>query len=136
MRWPTRSRRALALAIAAFACGAAACDRDRSDDPGRAQSDCSALRVDATTWARATTDDEGPDGLTERQHLADDIVTCKALVGTPATKVIEMLGPPDERTTGELEYLIGRERGEVRLDGEYLELRLGMDKRVTDVGIQ
>ena len=122
--------------MVALACGTVACGTDRSDGPGSAQSDCSALRVDAATWARATTDDEGSDGLTKRQHLADDIVKCNALIGTTATKVIEMLGPPDERTKGELEYLIGRERGEVRLDGEYLELHLGTDKRVADVGIQ
>jgi hypothetical protein len=94
---------------------------------------CSEFRIDAARWARASDDEEDQDGLTERQRLADRIVACKTLTGMSAAEVRRIFGAPDERGERDVEYLVGAERGAVRLDGEYLHIAFDRDDVVVDV---
>jgi hypothetical protein len=98
-----------------------------------ATADCAAFRFDRSAWADLEHTDAS--GLTPRQHLADRAVACRFLDGRDRAFLQRLLGPADEHGAGQLLYLLGDERGPVKLDGEYLELTMSADGKVADVQI-
>lgn len=90
------------------------------------------IPFDSQQWkARQAEDPLWPDRL----QMVDDLLARIPLSGLPKARVIELLGPGDQ--TGyfrdwQLVYWLGPERGLIRIDSEWLVIRLGDDERVVD----
>ncbi len=81
-------------------------------------------------------DERVGDGV--RQEMADRIVARQTLRGKSRAEVVDMLGepPPHGNVTGwDMAYWLGLERGFIRLDSEWLIIRLGQDGRVQECRI-
>jgi hypothetical protein len=62
--------------------------------------------------------------------MADELVRCRVLLGQQDGDIRALLGRPDETLRNEWSYLIGEERGPVKLDSEYLMVVFGADGKV------
>lgn len=70
-----------------------------------------------------------------RLGMADWLIARRALLGRTRAEVVEILGEPPSTgyfTDWDVVYWLGRERGLIRIDSEWLVLRLGEDGRVAD----
>lgn len=75
---------------------------------------------------------------TVRAEMADRMIARRTLLGKSRADVVAMLGDPS--TDGyfnewDLVYWLGPERGFIRIDSEWLVLRLGADGRVAEHAI-
>jgi hypothetical protein len=94
---------------------------------------CNSFKFDEKAWESLAGPDD--DGLTPRQRIADDLIRCRVLDGMRHERVRSMLGPPDERDRGELQYMLGDERGAFKLDAEYLRIVFDSSRRVASVDL-
>jgi hypothetical protein len=89
-------------------------------------------RFDAAAWRRnEQTNVMWPTRLT----MVDDLLRRHELRGLTRDSVERLLGPRDNTTSWrewDLVYLLGPERGLIRIDSETLVIRLGPDGRVSD----
>lgn len=87
---------------------------------------------DSQQWkARRAEDPLWPDRL----QMVDDLLARIPLTGLPKARVIELLGPGDQTNyfkDWQLVYWLGPERGLIRIDSEWLVIRIGDDERVLD----
>lgn len=92
-------------------------------------------------WSRGG--DFDPDGWQDpalikrgiRLRMADDLIARDLLRGKTRAEVIEMLGEPTESRSfddWDMAYQLGPERGLIRLDYEWLVVRLGADGQVAE----
>jgi hypothetical protein len=92
------------------------------------------LAFDSAVW-KARSADDGAMWPT-RLRMADSLVASRILIGRTRGGVISLLGPPDASTAstapGELSYLLGPERGWLRIDAETLDLDLDDEGRVRE----
>jgi hypothetical protein len=73
-----------------------------------------------------------------RLGMADRLVAQGTLRGKVRAEVVEMLGEPPPTgyfSEWDLVYWLGPERGFIRIDSEWLVIRLGPDGRVTEYRI-
>jgi hypothetical protein len=67
--------------------------------------------------------------------MADRLIAYDTLLGKTRAEVVELLGEPPPTgyfSNWDLVYWLGPERGFIRIDSEWLVLRLGADGRVAD----
>ena len=91
------------------------------------------LSFDAEAW-RAGLRDDGVMWPT-RLRMADDLVRAKRLSGLSRPEVERLLGTPDTTAkfrNWDLVYHLGPERGLIRIDSEWLVVRLTPDQRVSE----
>jgi hypothetical protein len=87
-------------------------------------------RFDAVAWRGVQrTDDE------TRLQMVDALLRSGRLNGLTRPQVVALLGPPDSgdyfRDRDNLVYWLGPERGIMRIDSEWLVIRVGPDGRVS-----
>ncbi|MEZ6031348.1 MAG: hypothetical protein R3C46_16600 [Hyphomonadaceae bacterium] len=78
------------------------------------------------------TDDE------TRHRMADGLINSNALLGKRRADIVALLGEPPATNyfrEFDLVYWLGLERGWIRLDSEWLVMRLDANGRVTEAGI-
>jgi hypothetical protein len=136
---PSSIRTALVVAMVVAAIGLISCGGDgpagrRAAAAAPDGGTCDGVTVSAVVWRAASFSEQGDDGVTPRQKLADRLVKCRTLIGKSYESVMMMLGPPDdgEARYGSIGYILGPERGIPSMDDELLELDLDHDLRVTD----
>lgn len=81
---------------------------------------------------------DGDQGKGPRLLMADRLLASNALLKKTRVEVIDLLGapPPTEYFSNwDMVYWLGPERGWIRIDSEWLVLRLGADGRVTEARI-
>jgi hypothetical protein len=84
------------------------------------------LPFDASAWSATATANTDPDS--SRHRMADGLVESRILIGKPKQAVEEMLGPPADTSKFkdyDLVYHLGRERGFMSIDSEWLVVRIG-----------
>src|SRR5262249_49413546 len=89
------------------------------------------LPFDKTRWAAdlKNWDDE------TRERMADGLIKQRTLIGKTRAEAVDMLGTPPWSNyfpEYDLVYWLGAERGLVRIDSEWLVLKLGPDGRVSE----
>jgi hypothetical protein len=91
---------------------------------------------DADLWRRQELTKFDPD-WPPRLCMVDDLLARRILYGKTEAQVIELLGPPTDRmvlpgrSTCEISYFLGPERGPFGIDSEALCLEIGTDGRVS-----
>jgi outer membrane protein assembly factor BamE (lipoprotein component of BamABCDE complex) len=115
------SRTAVGVLVVAALC-VAACGGG-SDTP-------KSCRFDANAWRNPASNAGTPGRLTQRQHLADSLVTCKLLVGKTRDQVRALLGRPSFRPAQTRWYFdVGPDR-DIGLDREQLYVQFSGQSRV------
>jgi hypothetical protein len=74
-----------------------------------------------------------------RLTMVDDLLASHRLQGLHREEVIRLLGPPDRGTTfpgWHMVYLLGPERGLIRIDSEWLVIRLNEAGRVAEAAVE
>lgn len=93
------------------------------------------LTFDANAW-RSQNSTAGQPSV--RQRMVSDLTESGRLMRMTKSEVLSLLGPADGgeyfREWG-LAYKLGAERGFISIDSEWLVIRFGHDKRVTEVKV-
>lgn len=94
------------------------------------------IAFDAALWREGEKASFGADDT--RARMADGLLESHILIGKSRSDVVAMLGPPT--TTGyfrefDLVYWLGAERGFIRIDSEWLVLRLDKSGTVSEARI-
>src|SRR4051812_3085551 len=79
--------------------------------------------------------DDAEKGNGARLDMADRLIARGTLFGKTRAEVVAMLGEPPKTgyfSDWDLVYWLGPERGFIRIDSEWLVLKLGPDGRVTE----
>ena len=92
-------------------------------------------KFDADAWRK---DDRGmQDPLwPPRLCMVDDLMHGDRLIGLASNEVVDLLGPPHPKSFPagaahcDIHYFLGPERGFIRIDSEWLFLKLGPDGKV------
>ena len=72
-----------------------------------------------------------------RLCMVDDLMSSGKLDGLTSQQVVELLGPPHDKsfpfgcTQCDIHYYLGPERGFIRIDSEWLFITFGKDGKVT-----
>jgi hypothetical protein len=102
----------------------------------RAEAYMHAAKFNSETW-KARSADEGPMWPT-RLRMVDDLLDGNLRSGVPRAEIEKLLGAPDKTSyfrDWDLVYLLGPERGFVRIDSEWLAFRLDAEGRVIEYRI-
>lgn len=94
------------------------------------------LPFDRATWRACEEDPLDP--FHRRHRMADRLVAQGTLVGRTRLQVAAMLGEPPPTgyfTDWDLVFLLGRERGPVSIDSEWLVLRFDERSRVAEAAL-
>ncbi len=103
----------LVALIAAAACGSGGNSSTAGDDCTRP--------LDRREWIQ----EDGIKGdPSPRQRAADRLIKCRTLIGMSLREARRLLGRPFEGSGTEFAWLLGDERGLIKLDSEYLTVRL------------
>lgn len=87
-------------------------------------------QFDASAWRNPASSAGTPGHLTQRQHLADSLVSCKLLVGKTRKQVRKLLGRPSFRPAQTRWYFdVGPDR-DIGLDREQLYVQFSAQSRV------
>jgi hypothetical protein len=73
-----------------------------------------------------------------RLHMIEPLIRSRNLDGLTRSQVVSLLGPPSNDgyfADWDLVYWLGPERGLMRIDSEWLVIRIGPDGRVSDYRI-
>jgi hypothetical protein len=95
-----------------------------------------ATRFDSVKWKARSLD--GDTMWPTRLRMADDLLRIGTLRGAPREEVERLLGPPDQTSyfkNWSMVYWLGPERGFIRIDSEWLALRLNQQGVVAEVEI-
>jgi hypothetical protein len=71
-----------------------------------------------------------------RLCMVDDLMVSGRLMGMSSNQVVELLGPPHDKSfpfgavNCDIHYYLGPERGFIRIDSEWLFLKFGPDGKV------
>lgn len=99
------------------------------------------IPFDRDTWRkgeRLSTRGSSSDGVAPRILMAEGLVRKRALLGKRRAEIEDMLGPPSDVgyfRTYDLVYWLGLERGFMRIDSEWLVVRLDATGTATEARI-
>jgi hypothetical protein len=95
---------------------------------------CEKYRFDKAAWD-ADSERTGDDGLTDRQRIADDLIRCRSVLGRTKRAVSAMLGPAARPESNRRMWLwiVGTERGPIKMRPETFQVRFTADGRVRNV---
>jgi hypothetical protein len=102
----------------------------------RAEAYMQATKFNSAGW-KARSVDDGPMWPT-RLRMVDDLVDRNLRTGVIRADVENLLGPPDKTSyfrNWDMVYLLGPERGFIRIDSEWLVFRLDAGGRVAEYQI-
>ena len=89
------------------------------------ESHLNAVKFDSASWKARSLDDDYM--WPTRLRMADDLLDSGRLSSVSRAQVEELLGPPDETSyfqDWDMVYNLGPERGFIRIDSEWLVVRL------------
>ena len=92
-------------------------------------------KFDAVMWQRDDRGIQSPN-WPPRLCMVDDLIRSDRLIDLTSNEVVNLLGPPHSKSFPagaaqcDIHYYLGPERGFIRIDSEWLFLKLGPDGKV------